>query len=102
MAYPKNTTSERWEGGPTHPIRRNPPEVSAGLHRIGGVAVPDTVEDPMQTFTGRHGLFSLVGGGDLGGPTQLKLEMDMVRDNTMSWPRLHHVARQGSELFGYN
>ena len=101
MAHPKNPTSERWEGRPTHPIPCNPRDVSAGLHQIGGVAVPDTVRDPMQTFTGRHGLFNLVGRGDLSRPTQLRVEMDMACDNTVSWPRLHHIARQGGKLFGY-
>ena len=72
MAYPKNPTSERWEGGPTHPIPCNPREVSAGSHRIGGVALPDIDKDPMQTFMGWHGLFSVVGGGNLGKPTPSK------------------------------
>ena len=68
MACPKNPTTERREGGPTHPIRCNPREISRGLHRIGWVAVPDTVDDPMQMLTGRHGLFYLAGRGNLDKP----------------------------------
>ena len=97
MASPKNPTSEKWEGGPIHPIPCNPRDVSPGLHRIGGVAVPDIVKDPTQTFMGRHGLFSLVGGGDLSRPTQLQVRIVRVCDVTVSWPWLLDVAQEGGQ-----
>ena len=68
MASPKNPTSEKWEGGPTHPIPCNPRDTSRGLHGIGWIAAPDIANNPMPTFTGRCGLFYLVGRCDLDKP----------------------------------
>ena len=98
MAFPKNPTSEKWEGRPTPPIPCNPRDISRGLHGIGGVAASDILNDPIPAFTGWRGLLDLANRCHLRKPAQLRVGVERVCRIVVGWPRLLRGARQGSQL----